>query len=46
LNIQFRFSHKMALTVRPTAHPAIHLQLDISAKALKIRVVQNPKCIV
>jgi hypothetical protein len=29
-----------------TAHHAIHLQFDLSANALEIRAVQNPKCIV
>jgi hypothetical protein len=34
------------LIVRSTARHAITLQLDISANALEIRVVQSPKCIV
>jgi hypothetical protein len=34
------------LIVRSTARHALHLQFDISANALDIRVVQSPKCIV
>jgi hypothetical protein len=32
--------------VRSTARHTLHLQFNVSAKALEIRAVQNPKCIV
>jgi hypothetical protein len=31
--------------IQSTTYCAKHLQFDISANALEIRVVQNPKCI-
>jgi hypothetical protein len=34
------------ISVRSTARRVIHLQFDISANAVEIRAVQNPKCIV
>jgi hypothetical protein len=34
------------LTVRTTAHHAIHLQFDTRAHALEVRAEQSPKCVV
>jgi hypothetical protein len=45
LNVSTK-THAAFLLIRSTARHAAHLQFDISAKAIEIRAVKTPKCIV
>jgi hypothetical protein len=43
LSAEMMMMNHMRYLVRSSGHHAIHLQFDISANALEIRVVQSPK---